>query len=248
MDCPTGWAAGSVESPICGPCVEGRFGEHNRTQCTRCPKGWATGIAKSSSCTLCAAGRSQGVHGGTSCLDCAPGYFSLADGSTSCEACPRGFHQPLRVQTSCLDAIRARHQISRVAVVWYSPTQMMSSSKNRRLRSFLQKTAVEDVPLEVDSPPNVRKVNVLIEEPAPAVDSGIGITVAPVYTELWWAQREDFTDRQLVGRITPSGWNYQTKLWTVHPRWRRGINNWWLSFQFLCIPKDSPFACVQHPT
>jgi hypothetical protein len=65
-----------------------------------------------------------------------------------------------------------------------------------------------------DSPANARRVKITLEEPAAGVGSQgqlAGIPVLPVYTVVSWAQREDFTDSQEVGRVNAGGWNDQTK-------------------------------------
>ncbi len=218
VDCPAGWAASSAESSQCGPCVEGRFGASNKTvTCMRCPIGWASGIAESSGCNLCTAGRAQGVLGGTSCLDCQPGFFSVTDESPTCKACPGGFYQPLGVQKECHACEQGKFSelASRVCVdipdsVDVAPPRIVQAEV-----VFARESVVDGVPLSRDTPANARAMRFTLEEPAPGVGSQgqfKGLTIMPIYTVVWWAQREDFTDSKEVGRFTASGWDNETEI------------------------------------
>lgn len=78
---------------------------------------------------------------------------------------------------------------------------------------FSRKNAVDGLPLHKDSPAEVRQLNIVVEEPKHGVGSRgqyDGVTVAPISTVVWWAQREDFLDKEEVGRVYAAGWNSET--------------------------------------
>ena len=78
---------------------------------------------------------------------------------------------------------------------------------------FSSKKALDGVPLHRDSPAEVRQLKIVVEEPKhQVVSSGQydGVIVAPISTIVWWAQREDFLDKEEVGRVYAAGWNSGT--------------------------------------
>ena len=157
------------------------------------------------------------MPGGTSCVDCQPGFFSHNNASKVCDSCRQGFRQPLGLKSECLVCERGKFSetASRVCTDIPDSVDVDSPRIVQAEVIFSRQTAVDGIPLRTDAPANVRQIRVTVEEPVPgtgSVGQYKGLPVAPIRTVVWWAQREDFTDKQEVGRIDAAGYNSETEI------------------------------------
>ena len=205
--CPIGFATNSTESIKCFPCVEGRYaaGDANFA-CKKCPIGWHIALPKKGECNPCPSGKSQENSGSATCLDCQAGYMAAHDGSDKCKECENGQYQELAIQIKCVHcpAGFAAEERSRKCSERPDSIDVLSPVLLSVRVIYDPKKVLDGVPLQIDTPANVSRFRLIIEEPKQApssLKSNENEMITISRTEVQWSTRKDYSDKQTIGQL-----------------------------------------------